>query len=111
MKTRISLTLMLLLMGKLAFAQKSVPTCNGFDSTGVIPVYFAPTSTTGTTLCTDYFGKANYANSPLPAGPVDVSATGFTIVNGAAGIPRRPPSPSPMRLVPPLPRERLVPPA
>ena len=85
MKTRISLTLMLLLMGTLAFAQKSVPTCNGFDSTGAIPMYFAPASATGTTLCTDYFGKGNYANSPLPAGPVDVSATGFTIVDGGSG--------------------------
>jgi len=61
MKTEILLTLILLLMGTLAFAQKSVPTCNGFDPTGVIAMYFAPTGATGATLCTDYFGKANYA--------------------------------------------------
>jgi FtsP/CotA-like multicopper oxidase with cupredoxin domain len=39
-----------------------------------------------TTNCTDYFGVANYANSPLPAGPVDITPlTGFTIVNGGSG--------------------------
>lgn len=47
MKTRILLTLMLLLMGTLALAQKSVPTCNGFDPTGAIPMYFAPANATG----------------------------------------------------------------
>ncbi len=40
---------------------------------------------TGTTACTDYLGKANYANSPLPVGPVDISVTGFTIVDGGSG--------------------------
>jgi hypothetical protein len=78
------LTLLLLLIGGMAFAQ-SVPTCNGFDGTGTIPMYFAPGSAVGTTVCTDYFGKGNYANSPLPAGPVDTSSTGFTIVNGGSG--------------------------
>ncbi|HEY6936291.1 MAG TPA: choice-of-anchor D domain-containing protein [Terriglobales bacterium] len=34
-----------------------------------------------TTNCTDYFGAANYANSPLPAG----SIAGFTIVAGGSG--------------------------
>ncbi len=43
-----------------------------------------PPSTTGTTLCTDFFGKGNYANSPLPAGPID-TVTGFTIVDGGSG--------------------------
>ena len=85
MKTRIFLVLtFLLLLGGLAAAQ-TVPTCNGFDTTGTIPMYFAAGSTVGTTLCTDYFGKGNYANSPLPSGPIDISATGFTIVDGGSG--------------------------
>ncbi len=68
-----------------ALAQ-TVPTCNSFNASGV-PIYstLGFPDTTGTTLCTDYFGKANYANSPLPVGPVDVSATGFTILNGGSG--------------------------
>ena len=84
MKTRILLVLILILFGGLAFAQ-TVPTCNGFDTTGTIPMYFATPTATGTTLCTDYFGKGNYANSPLPAGPIDITATGFTIVDGGSG--------------------------
>ncbi len=82
MKTRILFVLMLLITCSLAFGQTTVPTCNGFDPTGTIPEYFASGSATGTTACTDYFGKANYANSPLPVGPVDLSATGFTILDG-----------------------------
>ncbi len=85
MKTRILLILMLLITGSLGFGQASVPACNGFDTTGTVPMYFAPNSTTGTAACTDYFGKANYANSPLPIGPVDISATGFTIMDGGSG--------------------------
>ena len=84
MKTRVLLVLMLLLTATLALGQTSVPACNGFDGTGTIPMYFAPNSTTGTTACTDYFGKANYANSPLPVGPVDTSVTGFTIMDGGS---------------------------
>lgn len=39
-----------------------------------------------TTNCTDYFGVANYANSPLPKGSVDITPlTGLTIVNGGSG--------------------------
>ena len=84
MKTRILLTLAVLIVSTLAFAQKSVPTCNSFDTTGA-PIFTAtPPSTTGTTLCTDFFGKGNYANSPLPAGPID-TVTGFTIVDGGSG--------------------------
>jgi hypothetical protein len=82
MKTRILLAL-LLLVSALAFGQTSIPTCNSFDATGA-PAYTAPGGTPST-LCTDYFGTANYANSPLPVSSVDVSATGFTIMNGGSG--------------------------
>ena len=70
MKTRILLTLMLL-VSALVFGQTNMPPCNAVA--GV------------TTNCTDYFGVANYANSPLPVGLVDISATGFTIVDGGSG--------------------------
>ena len=70
MKTRILLTLMLL-VSALVFGQTNMPPCNAVA--GV------------TTNCTDYFGVANYANSPLPVGSVDISATGFTIVDGGSG--------------------------
>src|SRR6478736_6372454 len=85
MKTRILLLLMLLLSA-LAFGQTTIPTCNSFDATSRAPI-FTPTVGAPTTLCTDYFGKANYANSPLPISSVDVSATGFTILNGGSGYP------------------------
>jgi FtsP/CotA-like multicopper oxidase with cupredoxin domain len=85
MKTRILLVLMLLLSA-LAFGQTTIPTCNSFDATSGAPV-FTPAGGTPTTLCTDYFGKANYANSPLPISSVDISATGFTILNGGSGYP------------------------
>jgi FtsP/CotA-like multicopper oxidase with cupredoxin domain len=85
MKTRILLILMLLLSA-LAFGQTTIPTCNSFDATSGAPV-FTPAGGTPTTLCTDYFGKANYANSPLPVSSVDISATGFTILNGGSGYP------------------------
>jgi FtsP/CotA-like multicopper oxidase with cupredoxin domain len=77
MKKLALLILLLLLTTTLALAQKSVPTCNGFDLTG------KPINTvSGSTVCTDYFGVANYANSPLPVGAVD---TTFTITNGGSG--------------------------
>ena len=59
--------------------QTTIPTCNSFDATGVVPIFSTatPPDATGTTLCTDYFGKANYANSPLPIGGVDISADWF----------------------------------
>ncbi len=82
MKTRILLLLALLLCSAMVFAQgKSVPTCNGFDATGTIPMYFAPGSTSGVALCTDYFGKGNWANSPLPSG----SVTAITITSAGSG--------------------------
>jgi FtsP/CotA-like multicopper oxidase with cupredoxin domain len=84
MKPRILLALMLFITGTVAFGQ-TAQTCNGFDTTGTIPMYFATPTSTGTTACTDYLGKANYANSPLPVGPVDTSATGFTILDGGSG--------------------------
>ena len=60
----------------------------GFDQGRALAQSLPPcNSTIGiTTNCTDYFGVANYANSPLPAGPVDITPlTGFTIVNGGSG--------------------------
>jgi FtsP/CotA-like multicopper oxidase with cupredoxin domain len=85
MKTRILLVLMLLLSA-LAFGQTTIPTCNSFDAAGT-PTYLASVGAVPTTLCTDYFGKANYANSPLPVSSVDISLTGFTILNGGSGYP------------------------
>jgi FtsP/CotA-like multicopper oxidase with cupredoxin domain len=52
----------------------TIPTCNSFDVNGV-PTY------NGSTLCTDFFGVPNWANSPLPAG----SITGFTITAFGSG--------------------------
>jgi len=57
---------LLLMMGGLAFAQTIVPPCD--------PNNPAPN-------CTDYFGVANWANSPLPGGTI----TGFTIVASGSG--------------------------
>ncbi len=54
---------LLLMLGGLAFGQ-NVPVCNG-TSVG----------------CTDYFGVANWANSPLPAGTI----TGYTILAAGSG--------------------------
>ncbi len=82
MKTRILLVVMLLLSA-LAFGQTTIPTCNSFNAG--TPVYLASPTATPTPLCTDYFGKANYANSPLPVAPVDFSPTGFTIMDGGSG--------------------------
>jgi FtsP/CotA-like multicopper oxidase with cupredoxin domain len=82
MKTRI-LVILMLLLSALAFGQTTIPTCNSFDAATGGPVFTA--GGTSTTLCTDYFGKANYANSPLPISSVDISATGFTIMNGGSG--------------------------
>ena len=64
-------------------APRTVPTCNGWlDQAQTIPAYVASGSQP-TTLCTDFFGKGNYANSPLPTGPIDV--VGMTIVDGGSG--------------------------
>ncbi len=64
----------------------TIPTCNSFNGAGA-PIYstLGFPNTTGSTLCTDYFGVGNYANSPLPAGPVDISPTGFTLEDGGSG--------------------------
>ena len=65
------LTILLLLVLLSAFAgaqmagQQNVPPCTAA----------APTN------CTDYFGVANYANSPLPAGTI----VGFTLMAGGSG--------------------------
>src|SRR5437870_1186541 len=80
MKKLALLTLLLILTTTFAFAQKSVPVCNGFDISGT-PI----NTTTNSTLCTDYFGVANYANSPLPVGPIDPSLAGFLVMNGGSG--------------------------
>ena len=73
--------------GRASAKATTVPTCNAFDATGTVPQYLAPGAnpSTATTLCTDYFGKANFANSPLPTGPIDISATGITLIDGGSG--------------------------
>lgn len=53
-----------------------VPTCNGFNAAGA-PIDQA----TGSTVCTDYFGVPNWANSPLPAGTI----AGYTLISPGAG--------------------------
>ena len=73
MKTKIFLTVILLLAGALAFGQTNFPPCNSLATSPV------------TTNCTDCLGVANYADSPIPIGSVDISATGFTIVDGGSG--------------------------
>lgn len=58
----------LLALSQFAFSQvpsASIPPCNGSNSSN----------------CTDYFGVANWANSPLPAGPVVT----LTLVAGGSG--------------------------
>ena len=67
MKTLLRL-LFLLAACQMMFGQAAnIPVCNTLNP--------AP----GT--CTDYFGYGNYANSPVPAGPV----SGLTLVNGGTG--------------------------
>jgi hypothetical protein len=77
MKRLLTLITLLLIFGAFAAAQKTkVPVCNGFDANG------APIDTaTNSTLCTDYFGVANWAYSPLPAGQI----TGFTLISPGSG--------------------------
>jgi len=78
--------------GNAVAAPKTVPTCNGWaDALQTVPAYCDPATQLpgylcpagAATLCTDFYGKGNYANSPLPAGPIDTA--GFTIVNGGSG--------------------------
>ena len=71
--TLLSFLLMSVVWG--AAQSTSVPTCNGFSATGV------PIDTSGSTVCTDYFGVGNWANSPLPAGTI----TGFTLIMSGSG--------------------------
>src|SRR5437879_6936822 len=80
MKKLALLTLLLILTTTFAFAQKRVPVCNGLATSGT-PI----NTTTHPTLCTDYCGVANYANSPLPVGPIDPSLAGFLVMNGGSG--------------------------
>jgi FtsP/CotA-like multicopper oxidase with cupredoxin domain len=77
MKRHFFLIAFLLLFGAFAMAQApSIPTCDGYNASNV-PVVAA----TGSTLCTDYFGSPNWANSPLPAGTI----TGYTVISPGSG--------------------------
>src|ERR1700751_824329 len=77
MKLAFTLISFMLLFGVFAAAQApSIPTCDGYNANNV-PVVAA----TGSTLCTDYFGSPNWANSPLPAGTI----TGYTVLSGGSG--------------------------
>jgi FtsP/CotA-like multicopper oxidase with cupredoxin domain len=77
MKRLLTLFAILLMFSVFAAAQKTkVPVCNGFDTAG------APIDTiSGSSVCTDYFGVANWAYSPLPAGQI----TGFTLISPGSG--------------------------
>ena len=80
MKRLLTLIALLLIFGTFATAQKTkVPVCNGFDAVSGVPIDTA--NTANPTLCTDYFGVANWANSPLPAGQI----TGFTLISPGSG--------------------------
>src|SRR6201997_2539946 len=77
MKRLLTLITLLLIFGTFAAAQKTkVPVCNAFSASGV-PI----DSVSNSTVCTDYFGVANWANSPLPAGQI----TGFTLISPGSG--------------------------
>jgi hypothetical protein len=77
MKRAFAIISFLLLFGVFAAAQApSIPTCDGYNASNV-PVV----AQTGSTLCTDYFGSPNWANSPLPAGTI----TGYTVLSGGSG--------------------------
>ena len=77
MKRTFILIAFLLLLSAFSAAQApSIPTCDGYSATGV-PIVAA----SGSTFCTDYFGVANWANSPLPAGTI----LGYTLLSGGSG--------------------------
>src|ERR1700756_6076907 len=77
MKRLLTLITLLLIFGTFAAAQKTkVPVCNAFNTAGA-PV----DSISGSTVCPDYFGVANWANSPLPAGQI----TGYTLISPGSG--------------------------
>jgi FtsP/CotA-like multicopper oxidase with cupredoxin domain len=65
MKNLLRLSL-ILFVSQLAFSQAAnIPVCDGSNGPN----------------CTDYFGVANWANSPLPAGTI----TGYTLISGGSG--------------------------
>src|SRR5512140_2761955 len=70
----------------LALNPTYVPTCNTWDTTVTpnVPAYQDAT-TPLTRNCTDLFGVANWANSPLPVGPIDTTAAGFRILSYGSG--------------------------
>ena len=75
---RTFLLIAFVLLGAFAAAQApSIPTCDGYDATTGAPIAVA----NGSTFCTDYFGAVNWANSPLPAGPI----ASFTLLSGGSG--------------------------
>ena len=77
MKRLLTLIAFLLMFSAFAAPQATkVPTCNGFSTTGA-PIDAA----SGSTVCTDYFGVGNWANSPLPAGTI----TGYTLISPGSG--------------------------
>ena len=63
---KLFLVSLLFMLGTLASGQTTLPPC---DPNNVPP------------NCTDYFGVANWANSPLPAGAI----AGFTVVSAGSG--------------------------
>ncbi len=63
---KLLLVSLLLMLGALASGQTNLPPCD--------PNNLPPN-------CTDYFGVANFANSPLPAGAI----AGFTVVGAGSG--------------------------
>src|SRR5215469_2854849 len=77
MRRALTLLASLLFLSAFAAAQApSIPTCDGYSATGT-PIVAA----SGSTFCTDYFGVANWANSPLPAGTI----VGYTLLSGGSG--------------------------
>jgi hypothetical protein len=77
MKRTFTLIALLLMFSVFAAAQATkVPTYNGFSASG------APIDTvSGSTVCTDFFGVGNWANSPLPAGTI----TSYTLISPGSG--------------------------
>jgi FtsP/CotA-like multicopper oxidase with cupredoxin domain len=79
MKRHFLLNVILLLLSAFAMAQApSIPVCDSYDANNVPQ---AVVNGTPTSLCTDYFGSPNWANSPLPAGTI----LSYTVLNGGSG--------------------------
>ena len=81
---------LLLMFASLASGQAAkIPTCNSWNAGTAqapsgVPVYSASNTVpdpSGSTNCTDYFGVANWANSPLPTGTI----TGYTVLMPGSG--------------------------